>query len=165
MKQRFAGYTFLTMSLCEEEVCGKESLLKFAREMTETIHQNYRAGNNKIETALPSHITGELMVEEARVGTLQRLECPPLLRSPVPSCYLSAGVTEEGEGIPKKNLRITSLRQCTPWNSFSLAVKAGWEKPPLPAQRRYHCQRSTLESASCFFLPTRRTHSLTAWIW
>lgn len=102
MKQRFAGYTFLTMSLCEEEVCGKESLLKFAREMTETIRQNYRAGNNKIETAIPSHITGELMVGQARVGTLQRLECPPPLRSPVSSCYLSAGVTEEGEGIPKK---------------------------------------------------------------
>ncbi len=98
MKQRFAGCAFLTMSLYEEEVCGKESLLKFACEMTDTIHQNCHAGN----TAIPPRITRELMVGQTRVGMLQRLECPAPLRSPVSSCYRSAGVTEEGEYIPKK---------------------------------------------------------------
>ncbi|HJW86428.1 MAG TPA: ArsA family ATPase, partial [Candidatus Brocadiaceae bacterium] len=102
MKQQFTGYTFLTMSLCEEEVCGKESLLKFAHEMTDTAHQNYRAGNHKIETTIPSHITGKLLVEGSCVGTLRRFECPSLLRFPVSSFHASADATEEGEDLPKK---------------------------------------------------------------
>ncbi|MEK7698905.1 MAG: ArsA family ATPase, partial [Planctomycetota bacterium] len=51
------GYTFLTMSLCEEEVCGKEPLLKFAREMMETIHHDYGTANGKIVS--PSRNTGD----------------------------------------------------------------------------------------------------------
>lgn len=57
MKRQFAGYTFLVMSLYEEEVCGKEPLLKFAREMTETIHHDYGTANGKIVS--PSRNTGD----------------------------------------------------------------------------------------------------------
>jgi len=57
MKRRFAGYTYLVMSLYEEEVCGKEPLLKFAREMMETIHHDYGTANSKIVS--PSRNTGD----------------------------------------------------------------------------------------------------------
>ena len=102
MKQRFTGYTFLTMSLYEEEVCGKESLLKFAREMTQTIHQDYHAPKNIIEITNPSHNTEEFIGGCAKAGTLRRFECPPLLRFPVSSFHASADANEEGEDLPKK---------------------------------------------------------------